>query len=115
MGWWGVTTCQAIATTGWLVGVCSGLFLDLVLVALIVSARPYRAGKPASAARQRLQSVLRRSTVALAIAWIFVGWRVGFLACYVPSVALGTAAVALVPLLLMMVTAAQQVGERSVR
>jgi hypothetical protein len=115
MGWWDGTSCEAVATTGWMIGTYSGLFVDIVFVALAASARPYRAGLSASRARGLLQWALQRSLLALPFVWIGLGWWLGFAACYATKLALGMAASTLVPVLLVMATAAQQIGERGVR
>jgi hypothetical protein len=119
MHWIATGSCESAAHFGWLVGIATGLLAAIVITILIATAPPLGPGHPARAASwRRFRFVLRYlSAVTLLVAW-FAGdlWAgAEHSSCYAPNVAIGAAIFIGVVLMLGMLTAANQIGVRSVR
>ena len=95
--------CNAAIAVGWLIGAASGL---LAAVALLLALA--RAGHSVGG---------RHVLWVLAPVWIGGGWYVGLdaVACYANAIAVATLLLIALPLLLLIGTAAHQIGRRSIR
>jgi len=137
--WVSVASCEATAQFGWLVGVATGALADIVIVALIASAprlgarrvtrvppapharrarRARHAGHAAPPGRGAGLRLWTQGLIALAVGSLWLGGGYlgrAFAACYVPTLAYGAALTTGVVLAVVMVTAANQIGARSVR
>ena len=120
--WWLETgTCEAAHRFGWFVGNLTGLLAAVTITLLIVSAPAYRPDVPRWVRRKvrvGFQWVfLVVPYVLAAAACVIGGFRVGWLdlACYVTTLALGTATVLAPLMLLLMFTTAHVVGRAAAR
>jgi hypothetical protein len=117
LDWFAADRCETAAQFGWFVGVWTGAIADIVIVVLIASAPKLGSRRPEPGAlRKKTRTVLRRSLWTLGAVWLVGGARaLAFLACYTTMLAFGCALTVAVLLLLAMLTAANQIGARSVR
>jgi hypothetical protein len=115
--WVSAGTCAEAAHFGWLLGVISGGIADIVIVVLIASAPKLGTRRPQAAALMKMtRFTLQRSLWLLTLIWVLGGcYSLAFLSCYAPMVAFGCAATTGVVILLILYTAANQIGARSVR
>jgi len=110
-------SCQAAAQFGWFIGVTTGGIADVLFVGLVASApklgtRRLHAGR----LRKKTRFWLQRSLWALALVWLWGGFHARtFLFCYTVMLALGCAITTGIVILLALLTAANQIGARSVR
>jgi hypothetical protein len=117
-GWISVESCDAAAQFGWLLGVVTGTVADIVIVILIATAPRLGTGRPRGPDRwQGLRSKLQHSIWLLGLVWILGGIYAGraFVSCYAATLAIASALTIGIVLLPAMVTAANQIGARSVR
>jgi hypothetical protein len=119
MQWIAWGSCDAATQLGWFIGVSTGALAAIVVTILIVTAPPLGAAHPHGVASwRRFRRVLRHLLAAiLVVVWIGGGLRVGaeHLSCYAPQAAIGAAILIGLVLMLTLLTAANQIGERSVR
>ena len=110
-------TCEAANQFGWLMGLGSGLLADIVIVVLVAAAPALGPGRTKACDRwSGLRFGLRGSLGALLLIWCGGGYFARpFLVCYADDLAYATAAMFGPVLLLAMVTAANQIGRRSVQ
>jgi hypothetical protein len=117
MVWLSANSCAAAAQFGWFVGVLTGALADFVIVILIASAPKLGARRPE--ARQlwnKTRTALRHSLWGLGLAWLWGGYYAfAFAVCYTTMLAFGCALTTAIILLLVMLTAANQIGARSIR
>lgn len=117
---WLANSCMAAQQFGWLLGVHSGGFIAALAMAMLLSARAYRYG--ARRSKQSLQRVAAQRALR-GLAWLpLVMWAIcaayvgrPFFFCYATWLAIGTVAVTAPVFVLLMLTAANKVGKRSVR
>ena len=122
MQWIAWGSRDAAAHFGWFIGVSTGALAAIVVTILIVTAPPLGATHPRGAASwRRFRRVLRHLLAAtLVVVWVGGGVlveRVGAenVACYARQVAFGAAIFIALVLMLGLLTAANQIGEGSVR
>ena len=126
MQWMAWGSCDAAAQFGWFIGVSTGALAAIVVTILIVTAPPLGVLHPRGAASwRRFRRILRHLLAAvLAVVWIGGGVVVRSyggasgaenVSCYAPNVAIGAAIFIALVLMLTLLTAANQIGERSVR
>jgi hypothetical protein len=113
--WIATDSCEATARFGWFVAMATGGLADIVLVSLIASAP--KLGKRRRHPRwKNLRTGLQRSLVLLPVIWVICGYcGRAFLPCYTAALAYGSALTIGIVLLLAVLTAANQIGTRSVR
>ena len=117
LDWFAVDRCETAAQFGWFVGVWTGAIADIVIVVLIASAPKLGSRRPDTRALlTKTRAALRHSLWALGLVWLIGACRsFAFLACYTTMLAFGGALTVAVLVLLAMLTAANQIGARSVR
>ncbi len=111
-------SCDAANLFGWQVGgVSAALAIVLLLVRILLSPAlgPLRAKVPDRYKRWR--GVLRCLLVLMPAAWLWGAWRLGwtFMLCYARGLAFSATIMFGVLLLVATVSAANQIGRRSVR
>jgi hypothetical protein len=117
LDWFAVDRCETAAQFGWFVGVWTGTVADIVIVALIASAPKLGSRRPPRGQLLiKTRMALRHSLWILALVWLAGAcYAFDFLPCYTTMLAFGGALTAAVLVLLAMLTAANQIGARSVR
>jgi hypothetical protein len=121
MPWFATNDCAAAANFGWFVGAHSGLFVDVMVVAMFVSARAFRYGAARAVPTQwrlGIQGLLRHSPWVAVVAWFLCGYAANaYFRCFATNlvIAVAVAAAAAPVLVLGMLTAANKVGRRGVR
>jgi hypothetical protein len=120
MEWFATGSCAAAEQFGWFVGIHSGLFVDLIVLAMFVSSHAFRRGAWLAVDPRRrvaIQSLLRTLPWLLVVAWTLCAAYSGslFFHCYATWLALGAAAVMAPALIVIMHAAANRIGRRSVR
>ena len=116
--WFLVRSCAEASDLGWVIGVASGGLVDLVAVLAVLQARRLNAGMPDTMAESAGLRVSRRVVFSLVPLLWFAGiyWTWGpWTACSVVSLAGGSAVLVGVVCLVAMLTAANQIGVRSIR
>jgi len=95
--------CSAAIAVGWIVGAASGLFVVVVLLLAL--------------SRSRHAPRARHALWVLAFVWLGGGWYVGLdvVPCYANAIAASALTIISLPLLLLIGTAAHQIGRRSVK
>lgn len=117
LDWFAVDRCETAAQFGWFVGVWTGAIADIVIVVLIASAPKLGSRRPAARLlRNKTRAALRHSLWALAAVWLIGAYHAfAYLPCYTTTLAFGGALTVAILILLAMLTAANQIGARSVR
>jgi hypothetical protein len=120
MDWLAANNCLAAQQFGWLIGAHSGAFVVALAIAMLLSARAYRYGlqrSQQSLQRGAVQRALRGVVWVVLVVWAICAQYVGreFFFCYATWLAIGTVAVTAPAFVLLMLTAANKVGRRSVR
>ncbi len=121
MVWLATGTCAQAREFGWLIGNLSGLCVVATVILLIMSSPAYHPDvrrERSDAARVWLQRLILRPVPMLLFGlWLAGGWYAGatFLGCYAGPLALGGLAVVAPIMLLLMFTAANQIGRASLR
>jgi hypothetical protein len=117
LDWFAVDRCDAAAQFGWFVGLWTGAIADIVIVVLIASAPKLGSRRPdPGVLRKKTRTALRHSLWVLGVVWLIGAYHAfAFLACYTTMLAFGGALTIAVLFLLAMLTAANQIGARSVR
>jgi hypothetical protein len=117
LDWLAVDRCETAAQFGWFVGVWTGAIADIVIIAVIASAPKLGSRRPLPGAlRNKTRTVLRHSLWTLALVWLWGGYHAfAFVTCYTTTLGFGCALTIAIILLLAMLTAANQIGARSVR
>lgn len=111
-------SCIDANLLGWIVGAASGAFADVILVTLVALSPALGRGRPATserwAARRRF---LRRSLWLLLPIWCAGGAYVGrdVVFCYARGLSFAAAATMGILMALVILSAANQIGRRSVR
>jgi hypothetical protein len=115
--WLAADSCGAAAQFGWFTGLCTGAAADIVIIVLIASAPKLGSRRPdAGALWNKTRVALRHSLWVLALVWLCGGHHAyAFVTCYTTALAFGCALTTAVVLLVAMLTAANQIGARSVR
>jgi hypothetical protein len=115
--WFAANSCEAAAQFGWFVGVWTGAIADVVIIVLIASAPKLGSRRPgAGELWNKTRTTLRHSLWTLGLVWLGAGYRAfAFVTCYTTALAFGCALTTAIVLLLAMLTAANQIGARSVR
>jgi hypothetical protein len=121
MDWLATGTCAQARQFGWLIGDLSGLCVVATVILLIMSSPAYHPDvrrEDSHAVRAWSQWLFLRPVPMLLFGlWLGGGWYAGvtFLGCYAASLALGVLAVVAPIMLLLMFTAANQIGRASLR
>jgi hypothetical protein len=120
MGWISTGSCAAAEQFGLFVGTLSGLFVDMIVVALIVSARSYHRDVPTAVdprLRVAIQSLLVTLPWLLVIVWSGGAAYAGgaFVSCYVTHLAIAATAFIAPVIMTVLWTAANTVGTAGVR
>ena len=116
--WLFADRCETAANFGWFVGVMSGGLADILIIGLIASAPKLGAGRPPAAVKWTgLRTWLQRfAGLALIAVWLVGGYHARAVAfCYATTLAVGCTLTLGIIILLAMMTAANQIGARSVR
>jgi hypothetical protein len=111
-------SCEAANLFGWFLGSGTGLLADIVLLVLVAISPALGPGRlPTPDRWDTLRWSLKYSLLLLLPIWCVGGAYAGpdFLVCYLGSLAAAAAAMIGVVLLLAMLSAANQIGRRSVR
>jgi hypothetical protein len=118
MDWFSANSCAAAAQFGWFVGVLTGALADIVIVILIASAPKLGTNRPSGPSPWRKARTRIRNWPLwlVGVVWILGGCHSRtFVTCYTASLAFGCALTVAVVVLLALLTAANQIGARSVR
>jgi hypothetical protein len=119
MPWFATNDCAAAGNFGWFVGAHSGLFVDVMVVAMFVSAGAFRYGAARAVPTQwrlGIQGLLRHSPWVAVVAWFLCGYGANaYFRCFATDLVIAVAAAAAPVLVLGMLTAANKVGRRGVR
>jgi hypothetical protein len=121
MDWLATGSCLEARQFGWLIGNVSGLCVIAVVTLLIMSSPAFHRAVPSTVNKSvRVWSqwlFLKAVPVLLFGLWLYGGWHAGaaFLDCYATALALGALAVVAPIMLLLMFSAANQIGRMSVR
>jgi len=115
--WLTVDSCEAAARFGWFVGILTGGIADIVIIVIIASAPKLGARRPPAAALwNKTRTALRHSLWVLGLVWLWGGYHAfAFVTYYTTTLGFGCALTTAIVLLLAMLTAANQIGARSVR
>jgi hypothetical protein len=120
LAWISTGSCAAAEQFGFLVGSLSGLFVDIIVVALVLSARSYRRDVPAIVdprRRMAIQSLLVTLPWLLVIVWSACATYAGraFVSCYATHLAITSAAVVAPIVATVLWAAANRIGTAGVR
>jgi hypothetical protein len=115
--WLTADSCRTAARFGWFVGVLTGGFADIVIIIIIACAPKLGARRaPAAELWNKTRTALRHCLWALGLVWLGGGYHgSAFVTCYTTTLGFGCALTTAIVLLLAMLTAANQIGARSVR
>jgi uncharacterized membrane protein YhdT len=114
MDWFSTADAAASLRFGWVIGTASGLYLDVLVILLIVSAPAYREDVPRSVGvrlRKIAQWALTLAPTALFVGWVLCGYAAQSLARFGLGVSLAMLCVAAPLMLLVVFSAANRVGE----
>jgi hypothetical protein len=118
LNWIPVDSCEAANLLGWFLGSATGLLADIVLLVLVATSPALGPGRvPAPDRWDTLRLSLKYSLLLLLPIWCIGGVYAGrdFIVCYLGNLSAAAAAMIGVVLLLAMLSAANQIGRRSVR
>jgi len=118
MNWISTGTCDAAAQFGWFLGALTGTLADIIVVILIATAPTLGSERlPGPPPWQTLRTSLQHSLWLLAIAWMLGGIYAGrqFISCYSATLTIAAALTIGIVLLLVMLTAANQIAARGVQ
>lgn len=113
-----MTSCVDANLLGWIVGAVSGTLADIILLTLVAASPALGRGRSAGPDRRvGLRRFLRRSLWLLLPIWCAGGAYAGreLLTCYARGVAYAAAAMIGILMALAILSAANQIGRRSVR
>ncbi|MEO8740407.1 MAG: hypothetical protein ABI537_11990 [Casimicrobiaceae bacterium] len=113
-----MTSCVDANLLGWIVGALAGTLTDIVLLALVAASPALGRGRSVGPDRRvGLRRFLRRSLWLLLPIWCVGGAYTGreFLTCYARGGAYAAVAMIGILIALAILSAANQIGRRSVR
>jgi hypothetical protein len=113
VSWISAGNCQL----GWLAGAAAGTFADVVILILIATAPKLGPKRASGLPKRRAPRRVLYGLLGIPAIWIAGGLYVGreLFSCYASMLAIASALTIGVVLLLGMMTAANQIGARSVR
>ncbi len=119
MQWFATDSCPGAGNFGWFVGAHSGLFIDVMVLAMYVSSHAFRYGALRAVSKPRrlaIQAWLRHSPWVPVIAWFVCGYEASaYFRCFATDLVIAAAATAAPVLVLGTLAAANKVGRRGVR
>jgi hypothetical protein len=116
--WISSESCEAAAQLGWFIGAATGTFADIIILILVATAPKLGPRRPLGPSRRgALWKLLYGLLSVPAVVWILGGLYSGrrLILCYATTLSIASALTMGVVLLLVMLTAANQIGARSVR